>query len=275
MKKLFMAMALLSGFAQFSTHAAACSVELLSSSGSVLDIFHAYEDANGRCRDALRECSKEKRQRNLDYATCETRQYNPYPSPGPHNPPHYDPDYDYDPSPYPNPYPSPYPTNNQVQVGDKVFPLTWDHIYGGTVISKNQYLDEYRVKSNSTGKVYTFKIYDLALPRGCVASVCVGDKVFPSDWDHVYGGQVIAISMSDKKLFIKSNSTGKNYFKPVSQLAVPKGCMQGYCVGQKVYPRTWTHSYGGQIMAINKITSKFTVKSNSTGKVYEFDIYDL
>ncbi|OFZ13025.1 MAG: hypothetical protein A2X86_09385 [Bdellovibrionales bacterium GWA2_49_15] len=131
------------------------------------------------------------------------------------------------------------------------------------------------MKSNKSGDVYTFAESELGLPAGCLDRFCVGDKVFPESWDHIYGGNVLAVFLAKGQLLIKSNKSGDLYKMNPSGLAVGSGCLEYLCVGQTVYPRSWDHSYGGNIIAINPASRLFTVKSNKSGDVYKFSITDL
>ena len=90
MKKiLFALLALMSA----SAFAYTCRVDMVDRYGRVVDTFYAQTDYNGMCRDGLRDCNREMRQRGIN-GRCETRNSYPNPNPNPY-------------PPYPNPNPNP------------------------------------------------------------------------------------------------------------------------------------------------------------------------
>lgn|GEM_PF-5368184 len=80
---------------------------------------------------------------------------------------------------------------------------------------------------------------------------------------------------AQRQLLVKSGRSGDVYKFSPDTLAVASGCLEYYCVGQTVYPRSWNHSRGGRVIAINLARGKYTVVSNQSGDVYKFSAYEL
>ncbi|MBD63582.1 MAG: hypothetical protein CME62_00105 [Halobacteriovoraceae bacterium] len=168
-----------------------------------------------------------------------------------------------------------------VCVTDKVFPENWDHALGAQVLAQNSIKQTLIVKSNQSGSVFSFSVDNLLLGDGCVNAMCVGDHVYPLNWSHALGAEVIAMSdvndtrRSEMVFKIKSKQSGSVFSFSRDNLAVTRGCHDGFCVGQRVYPRNWSHSLGGTILALHKRQGVFVVKSNQSGNVFTFNSYDL
>lgn len=163
-----------------------------------------------------------------------------------------------------------------IRVGDTVFPMSWTHTYGATVLQYNPVTREFRVKSNSSGSVFTFVEADLAVTQGCLINVCVSDKVFPKSWGHEYGAQVLAINYAQSKLIVKSNSSGSVFVLTLNDVMLSDGCVDQICVGDKVFPLSWGHDYGAQVIATDsQYGSMVKVKSNSSGSIFDVEIDNL
>lgn len=80
-----------------------CQVDLVTRTGRVIDSFVAQTDRNGTCREALRDCNRETRVRNIGGLRCESVPVVSHPTP---------------PNPYPNPNPNPgpIPGQNNIQI---------------------------------------------------------------------------------------------------------------------------------------------------------------
>jgi hypothetical protein len=111
--KLLIATALLVLSAQesFAQRRPLCEVQMVDSTGRVLDTFSGQMDGNGICRDALRECNLAAQGVRTRVSCIESRvrpdprpNPNPFPNPRP------------DPRPNPNPYPNPYPPTVDLDV---------------------------------------------------------------------------------------------------------------------------------------------------------------
>ena len=263
----------------FSTYAqaqsfsqASCRVDLVNS-GHLIRSFYGLGANNGICQDAQRDCNRERHLSGFTHARCVVphigRPNLPPPVVRPLPPPHR-------PLPMPQPphYPQPLPGYN-LQVGDIAFPYSWDHAHGATILSYSPYNQDFRVRSNKSGQVYTFAARDLGIARGCQGSLCVGQRVFPESWDHAEGGVIVALFLEKNEFYLRSNKSGSHYKMRAESLAVDQGCIDYLCVGQQVFPRSWNHAQGGKILAINPYSRLFTVRSNQSGNVYKFSIRDL
>jgi hypothetical protein len=166
----------------------------------------------------------------------------------------------------------------RIHVGDLVYPISWEHTLGATVLSINPVTREIRIRSNYSGTVLTKHRSELAVAQGCIQSyqqACVGDLVHPRSWEHSLGATILGINPEIGLLMIKSNYSGKVVSKQLDELGLTTGCLHRICVGQKVYPRSWNHSLGATVIAINLGTQEFIIRSNYSGKVVVKTIYDL
>lgn len=107
--KLLIATALLVLSAQesFAQRRPLCEVQMVDSTGRVLDTFSGQQDGNGICRDALRECNQAAQGVRTRVSCIESRvRPDPRPNPNPYP----------NPRPNPNPYPNPYPPTTDLDV---------------------------------------------------------------------------------------------------------------------------------------------------------------
>jgi hypothetical protein len=162
-----------------------------------------------------------------------------------------------------------------VCVNDTVFPDSWEHARGGRVLAINHATGVIKVVSNSTGNAMLFKAHNLARNTGCLNFSCVGDTVFPDSWEHAKGGRVVAVNPMTQKLAIVSNSSGNLQLNNERDVALTRGCIEGVCVGDLVYPDAWTHAYGGSVLAINFSSGVFRVLSKSSGNMSNFKVRSL
>jgi len=107
--KLLIATALLVLSAQesFAQRRPLCEVQMVDSTGRVLDTFSGQTDGNGICRDALRECNLAAQGLRTRVSCVESRR-SPIPNPRPNPNPY--------PNPRPNPNPNPYPPTTDLDV---------------------------------------------------------------------------------------------------------------------------------------------------------------
>ena len=227
-------------------YAQTCQVNLVDNN-RVIRGFQARVDINGRCRDAMRECSKFKRTNNFPYGLCEEVDYNQ--GGGGHTGGGYQ--------------------NADFRTGDTVYPTSWNSSLGARVLSVNTRRDELRVQSKTSGNVYTFRFSEVAVSRGCLkANLCVGDNILIGSWNSSLGADIIGINLYTNKLFVKSRTSGSTYLYSTDDIYVKQGCLYSYCVGQRVYPRTWNSSIGGQIIGLSRVKRSYIVRSNTSGSIY-------
>lgn len=115
--------------------------------------------------------------------------------------------------------------------------------------------------------------------------VCVGDIVFPDLFanDVIDGARVKAVNMTTGKFIVLSlgrNSDGRLYQYDLSDLSIPKGCLDNVCVGAHVYPDSFSNTVtaGAKVKAINHFKNKVTLISqgrNSDGKLYRLSTSGL
>jgi len=253
---IFSALSTLFSFAYAQT----CQVNLIDNN-RVIRGFQARLDVNGRCRDAMRECSKFKRTNNHPYGQCEEVDYNQgggHTGGGNNGGGHTG-----------GGHTGGGHQNADFRTGDTVFPTTWNSSLGARVLSVNTRRDELRVQSRTSGSVYTFRFSEVAVSRGCLeANLCVGDNVLIGSWNSALGADIIGINLYTNKLLVKSRTSGSTYLYSTADIYVKQGCLYSYCVGQRVYPRTWNSSIGGQIIGLSRTQRSYIVKSNTSGSIY-------
>ncbi|CBW26370.1 putative exported protein [Halobacteriovorax marinus SJ] len=112
-----------------------------------------------------------------------------------------------------------------VCVGDKIYPDSWDHSRGGVVKAINPHTKKMTVKSNNTGDTFRFFEEEVSIGRGCIEGICVEDTVLPDSWNHTRGGVVKAVNPYTKKITVKSNNTGNTFRFTAYVLAVLDECL--------------------------------------------------
>lgn len=254
-------------------YAQTCQVNLVNNNRTIRG-FQARADINGRCRDALRECALFKRTSNYPNARCEEVRSGSGSNTGGHtggsNGGH---------TGGHSGGHSGGNSGNQtfnVRVGDTVLPSTWNSTAGARVLYVDNRRNELRVESNTTRNVYTLRFDEVALTSGCLdRNHCVGDNVLVGTWNSTSGADIIGVNYYTNKLVIKSRTTNNTYQYDSDDLYLRNGCLQGFCVDQRVYPRSWNSSTGAQILGISRAKRSYIVKSNNTGTVYVMTLNDF
>lgn len=250
-------------------YAQTCQVNLVNNNRTIRG-FQARADINGRCRDALRKCALFKRTSNYPNARCEEVRSGSGSNTGGNNGDHTG-------------------GNNggnngghngnssfNVMVGDTVLPSTWNSSAGARVLYVDRRRNELRVESNSSRNVYTLRFDEVAVTSGCLErNLCVGDNVLIASWNSTSGADIIGINFFTNKLVVQSRSSHNIYQYNSEDLYLRNGCLQGFCVDQRIYPRSWNSSTGAQIMGISRTQRSYIVKSNSSGNVYVMTLNDF
>lgn len=242
-------------------YAQSCQVNLVNNNRTIRG-FQARADINGRCRDALRDCALFKRTNNYPNAQCIAVTPGTGGHTGENNGGHTGGN-----------------NGNQtfnVRIGDTVLPSTWNSTAGARVLYVDNRRSELRVESNTTRNVYTLSFDEVALTSGCLdRNHCVGDNVLVGTWNSTSGADIIGVNYYTNKLVIKSRTTNNTYQYDSDDLYLRNGCLQGFCVDQRVYPRSWNSSTGAQILGISRAKRSYIVKSNNTGTVYVMTLNDF
>jgi hypothetical protein len=103
--------------------------------------------------------------------------------------------------------------------------------------------------------------------------ICPGATVYPDDYSAGFA-QVIAINPSTGQITVKGNYSSSYGRYSVEQLAIPTGCMQGMCVGDRVIPSNYSAGYAS-IIAINTYKKTFTVKGNYSDNYSRYSAQSL
>lgn len=113
MKKLFVLLLALTSMS--SALAYTCRVDLVDVRGRVINTYYAQTDYNGMCRDGLRDCNYDMRQRGIQGRCVSSNNPGPNPNPNPY-------------PPYPNPNPNPGQIDRYLRMSD--YQLAQEAQYG-------------------------------------------------------------------------------------------------------------------------------------------------
>ena len=108
-------------------------------------------------------------------------------------------------------------------VGDTVYPDDLNH-KGAEVLAVNSHTQKVTVRSNKSGSTYRYSKNRLALKKGCIEGICVGDTVLPDDLNH-RGAIVLAVNPYTQKVTVRSNQSGSTYRYQPYRVAVLDECL--------------------------------------------------
>lgn len=110
-----------------------------------------------------------------------------------------------------------------VCVGHKVIPDSYEKGYA-RVQAINQYSKKYVLKGNLSTKYGRNYKRSLALTKGCLRGICVGDKVFPDTYRKGYA-RVMAINPHTKKFTVKGNISSKYHRFYARRISLLEECL--------------------------------------------------
>ncbi len=155
----------------------------------------------------------------------------------------------------------------KICAGDTVFPDTYTHPKGAKVLAINATTSIVTVQSNNTGGVERFAVRDISLANVCLNHSCSGRTVFPDSFYHTDGAWVLAANPFTRRLTVVAHTTGRVYRLLPREFSVGRGCIQGICVKDVVYPDDYTNAEGAFVIAVNPYTRTITVVSRLTGTI--------
>ncbi len=103
-------------------------------------------------------------------------------------------------------------------------------------------------------------------PRSVDQLVCPGDRVVTHD---NIVGTVRAVNPFQGTIAIQSSSSGNIYTRPKTTLALGEGCLEMYCVGDRVVNNK---NIIGTVIAVNPYRGTIAFQSSSSGYVYTEDL---
>lgn len=107
----------------------------------------------------------------------------------------------------------------------------------------------------------------------CYNGICVNDLVYKGN-SYSQGAKVLAMDINRRIATIKSVSSGSVFDENLDQLHATRGCIGRVCVGSLVY-RGSTYSMGATVLGVNSFKNTVTVKSRSSGNLFEENVYSL
>lgn len=159
---------------------------------------------------------------------------------------------------------------------DKVYPESYRDGYA-TVIAVSPNTGIVTVNGNYSSSDDRYTVNDLAVATGCLGNFCVGEgkgeQVIPESYNDGYA-TVIAVNPHSGKLTVKGNYSSSYERYTPDQIAKQSGCMERICVGDKVFPDTYSNGYA-IVKAINPATKLFTVKGNHGSSYGRYQSYQL
>lgn len=222
-----------------------CVAELETAEGRFVQQFFAEgRDLKEACRNALRECNREKLllERNNVYRNlrCETGRGGTRP-----------------PVPNPTPIPTPRPSNYDVLTGDQVIPDSYSQGYANVIAL---FPNEVVTRGNFSSSNARYRFDQIALTSGCLLNNCVGDEVIPDTYNQGTA-RIKAINFSKETLTTLGNFSTTYGRYTERDVAQTKGCLGSICVGQKVIPNTYNQGVA-TVKAINFAKQTFTTMGN-------------
>lgn len=156
--------------------------------------------------------------------------------------------------------------------GDIVYPESYISGYA-TVIAVNPNTGIVTVKGVYESSYGRYTVNELAVPTGCLGSFCVGEQVIPESYSNRYA-TVIAVNPHSRKLTLKGNNDSMYGRYTSKEIAKQSGCMERICVGDKVFPNTYSQGYA-IVKAFNPATKLFTVQGNYDSSYGRYRSYQL
>lgn len=92
--------------------------------------------------------------------------------------------------------------------GTTIFPDTFYHTDGATVLAVNPFSGAITIVAKTTGGVTRIKSGQFSVGSGCISGICVKDIVSPDDYTNPDGARVIAINRHTRKITVISKHTG-------------------------------------------------------------------
>jgi hypothetical protein len=142
--------------------------------------------------------------------------------------------------------------------GDKV--IDTSDGWSGTVLGANPWGNKVSVRwtsderGSSRFQTSSPSVSSLAVNVGCLRKVCVGDKVY--DLQDGWSGTVKGVNPYNNKAAVlwTSDERGNSRFqmaaKSAPSLAINRGCIRGFCVGDEVIDLN--DSWSGVVKAVNR-----------------------
>lgn len=109
----------------------------------------------------------------------------------------------------------------------------------------------------------------LACPRSKERFLCPGDLVIAESG---MGGKVQSVNPFKKKIFVKFDGYTNAYEYTPDTLAIASGCLEGYCVGDKVIVESGME---GRIAGVNPYSRQAAIKFDGYSNAYYFSVDDL
>lgn len=138
---------------------------------------------------------------------------------------------------------------------------------GALVLGVNPYKNAVVLKANYNNRVYEYFANTLAVERGCIRHVCVGNTVHSKDFTNT-GALVLGVNRADRTAVVRVNYNNRVYSYSFSNLAA-RGCVHGICSGDVVYHSDFTNT-GAEVLGANPETKEIVVKANYNNRVYSY-----
>lgn len=162
--------------------------------------------------------------------------------------------------------------DNRLCTGDRVIPEEYSIGYA-EIKAINSNTGKATVKGNNSTNYHRYDVQDLGITQGCFSGLCVDDKIIPDAYSRGYA-TVKAVNSYSRKYTVKGNSSTNYHRYSRQKISFTKGCIEGVCVGDKVFPDAYSRGYA-IVKAINPTTRKFTVKGNNTTNYHRYDFDEL
>lgn len=120
----------------------------------------------------------------------------------------------------------------------------------GTIVGVNAYQKHITIKFQDES-ILAMNFSKTSVGSGCLRAICVGNKGHASN----FGGEVVAINKYENKISMLLEN-GKYFTFKSNNVAVGKGCLSGFCVGDKA-------GYGpfaGEVVGINPVEFLLEIK---------------
>ena len=160
----------------------------------------------------------------------------------------------------------------QVCSGQVVIPDNYTRGFA-EVIAINTSTDVITVKGNLSRDFHRYPMSQLALTEGCLDRICVDNKVIPDSYTKGYA-DVKGINYHSNRFVVKGNFSNEYHRYRSDKMAKTRGCLRGICVGDKVFPDSYSRGYA-EVRAINHDSRKYVVKGNLSDKYHRYEKREL
>jgi hypothetical protein len=155
-------------------------------------------------------------------------------------------------------------SNKDVKQGDVIIPDSYS--INNYAVARAVSIDTGKIiaKVNGTSNYRQYNVNNVAVTSGCMEGMCVGDSVIPDEYDHNYA-VIKGLNRYSHKYTIAAKGSSRYYRFKKNEISTTQGCLDGICVGDKVFPDSFSHNYA-IVVAINPYTRDIVSRAKGSSR---------